>query len=504
MKKKNKNLIKWIGLVSFSLILIPISNINAADKYFYTTEELSGERIEKGSNNGAGYDTKLACEEWVKQIDKSHNPSSCYPGGEAKIKNVTPSTSKVNDNIIINGENLNYIESVIIGGKDAKYSNQSMTNQISLNVPSGATSGLIQIKTKYRGIATYSGFIIKNNVDTYWWYLNTSQEFYGAKGRLSTPGFSNEKTCNEARLAYEKSSSQAKTTGPCFQDTETNILKDRESLYNIEAQQEKGSIGSNEYNLLAPIGDIEKVDSMTISDYFSKMLLILIGLCGVLAVIMIVIGGIQWMGSESIFGKTNGKSKISKAILGLIIALGSYALLNTINPDLLGGKGLTIKQISVKIDDETEKEPWEDYSVGDNTKLCPQGFGTITVPWGVSPKDKLNVCNLIKDDVVNLLNDAKKENILLSGSGSRSTLEQQSLRVKHGCPDPKTKSSKCTPPTARPGHSMHESGLAIDFRCNNQKMTSSDECYKWLKTNASKYGLKNLASEPWHWSTTGQ
>lgn len=61
-------------------------------------------------------------------------------------------------------------------------------------------------------------------------------------------------------------------------------------------------------------------------------------------------------------------------------------------------------------------------------------------------------------------------------------------------------SGSCTPPTARPGMSMHEKGLAIDFaNCSSQ----STKCCKWLNANAGRYGLRNLASEPWPWSTTG-
>jgi hypothetical protein len=48
---------------------------------------------------------------------------------------------------------------------------------------------------------------------------------------------------------------------------------------------------------------------------------------------------------------------------------------------------------------------------------------------------------------------------------------------------------------------MHERGLAIDFRnCNSR----GSACYRWLAANASRFGLFNLPSEPWHWSTTGQ
>ncbi|MEY2671725.1 MAG: hypothetical protein RL687_142, partial [Candidatus Parcubacteria bacterium] len=76
---------------------------------------------------------------------------------------------------------------------------------------------------------------------------------------------------------------------------------------------------------------------------------IFLGICGALAVIMIIIYGLQWMGTDSIFGKTEAKQNIGGALMGLVLALGSWMLLNTINPDLLGG-GLSIGQARVALD----------------------------------------------------------------------------------------------------------------------------------------------------------
>ena len=63
--------------------------------------------------------------------------------------------------------------------------------------------------------------------------------------------------------------------------------------------------------------------------------------------------------------------------------------------------------------------------------------------------------------------------------------------------------SQCHPPTARPGQSMHERGLAVDFTCNGGGVigSHSSPCFQWLAANASGYGFYNLPSEPWHWST---
>lgn len=105
---------------------------------------------------------------------------------------------------------------------------------------------------------------------------------------------------------------------------------------------------SSVYNLLAPIGTLTQFSSNNIGDYFNIIFKLAIGLCGALAVVMIIISSIQYMGDESVFGKTEAKSKIISAILGLLIALGSYALLNTINPALLGKSGVNVTPTIVK------------------------------------------------------------------------------------------------------------------------------------------------------------
>jgi hypothetical protein len=69
--------------------------------------------------------------------------------------------------------------------------------------------------------------------------------------------------------------------------------------------------------------------------YLNLMIKLFIGLCAVLSVVMIIIGGLEYMTSELVHTKEAGKEKIVNALLGLLIALGAYTLLYTINPDLL-------------------------------------------------------------------------------------------------------------------------------------------------------------------------
>lgn len=86
-----------------------------------------------------------------------------------------------------------------------------------------------------------------------------------------------------------------------------------------------------------------------IGDYLNVMIRIFIGLCAVLAVVMIVIGGIQYMTSELISSKGEGKERILHAIFGLLLALGAWTLLNQINPDILRTDLNSLQSVTVDV-----------------------------------------------------------------------------------------------------------------------------------------------------------
>jgi hypothetical protein len=116
----------------------------------------------------------------------------------------------------------------------------------------------------------------------------------------------------------------------------------------------------------------------------------------------------------------------------------------------------------------------------------------------------IKVHRSIADAVGRMIRDARAAGIKLTGGGYRSAQQQIEVRRKN-CGSSHyaiydMPASQCSPPTARPGTSQHERGLAIDF----DHMTSrSSPGFAWLRANAARYGFKNLPSEPWHWSTTG-
>lgn len=118
------------------------------------------------------------------------------------------------------------------------------------------------------------------------------------------------------------------------------------------------------------------------------------------------------------------------------------------------------------------------------------------------------VARSIAGQVGAMLDAARAAGLVLGGSAHRDVNTQITLRRQHCGPtdwDVWFKpSSHCSPPTAIPGRSMHEKGLALDLTCYGVLIRSRDNpCFAWLAANAAAFGLKNLPSEPWHWSTNG-
>ncbi len=103
-----------------------------------------------------------------------------------------------------------------------------------------------------------------------------------------------------------------------------------------------GTLEEGCYTLLEPLGGIEGVSVGNangeggIGGFMNFIFGIGIGVAGVLGVVMLIIYGFQYASNEqSIRGFTELKEKITSVILGLLLLLGTFILLRTINPDLL-------------------------------------------------------------------------------------------------------------------------------------------------------------------------
>jgi hypothetical protein len=144
---------------------------------------------------------------------------------------------------------------------------------------------------------------------------------------------------------------------------------------------------------------------------------------------------------------------------------------------------------------------------GESTPLPPVtggGGGTGTGGISLCSVNGIVVNCQIQGQLTSMVNAARGSGLNLTGGGYRDPSQQIQLRKAH-CGSSyyaiyEMSPSACRPPTARPGQSQHEIGLAIDFHNCSYRSTA---CYQWLAANAASFGFYNLPSEPWHWSTTG-
>jgi hypothetical protein len=104
------------------------------------------------------------------------------------------------------------------------------------------------------------------------------------------------------------------------------------------------------YVPLAPIPGTESSPgktAVTFTSYVSGLYTFLIAGSIVLTILMIIWGGFTYLSTDAIYGKEEGRKIINQALLGLLLVLGSWIILNQINPNLVNF------ELNLKIDKGT-------------------------------------------------------------------------------------------------------------------------------------------------------
>jgi hypothetical protein len=83
-----------------------------------------------------------------------------------------------------------------------------------------------------------------------------------------------------------------------------------------------------------------------LADYVSGLYSYLVGIAGIIAIAMIMYGGMTWIFAGGGEGIKKAKEIIVHALIGLVLALGSYVILFTLNPDLVSFKALELQTIA--------------------------------------------------------------------------------------------------------------------------------------------------------------
>lgn len=83
-----------------------------------------------------------------------------------------------------------------------------------------------------------------------------------------------------------------------------------------------------------------------LAEYIAAIYQYLVGVATILAIVMMMYGGFRWIVAGGDAGKIGEARKtIAQAAIGLVLALGSYTVLNLVNPDLVSFKALRLALI---------------------------------------------------------------------------------------------------------------------------------------------------------------
>jgi len=242
----------------------------------------------------------------------------------------------------------------------------------------------------------------------------------------------------------------------------------------------------------------------------------LIGILFVVFAVIMVIAGVGLVtsgGNQSAL--ESAKSKFTNAIIGLIIILSAWLIVDTLMRGLLGNEG--------KLDNGGEMTGWLFWSqVECQRVITPNKEELIydpnadasTVPTGSTGVNcsgtVLNLATIpgtsqqalpdVVDDFVRMRTAAANDGITLTVTyGYRSDELQEEIWYRHHCDSP----AGCDTPVARPcslggNGSNHSKGEALDISIKNGELS-------WLQSHAGEYGFyNNLSNDLVHWSRTGR
>jgi len=88
--------------------------------------------------------------------------------------------------------------------------------------------------------------------------------------------------------------------------------------------------------------------TINLAEYLPNLVKLAIGLAAALSVIYIIIGGFKYISTDAIFEKKEGKETITNAVWGLLLAISSVVILNTISPKILN---VNLKIEPTKVED---------------------------------------------------------------------------------------------------------------------------------------------------------
>ncbi len=271
----------------------------------------------------------------------------------------------------------------------------------------------------------------------------------------------------------------------------------------------------------------------------------LIGILCVLFGVLMAMAGVKLVTSGgNHHALDEAKSSFMNAIIGFIIILSAWLIVDTImrglvgrpgQPGMIGGEVTgwlfwsevqcqsqtepdldeveqrEVERLAIEYQDESFSDasyavqnPTGGGATGGNVSgvNCPAApaSSVVTIP-GTTYKARQNIAN----NFVAMRAAAARDGITLTvTSGWRSEAVQLEIWNRHGCG-----SRSCSGIVARPcslggNGSNHNSGNAVDISMGGGGVNTA--IFRWLKANGGRYGFYNNldARDPFHWSPSGR
>jgi len=182
--------------------------------------------------------------------------------------------------------------------------------------------------------------------------------------------------CDDSWIDWNENSSD-----PCFGKTtaapaESEIPTGGTETAEVPFQPIEPRLSVPDFNVkFSDIGVSEEGGQRTINvpwlaEYIAAVYRYLVGVIVLLAIIMIMYGGFRWITAAGDAGKIGeAKKTIVGAVIGLVIGLGSYTILNLINPNLVSFKSLTLLTVERQAFGTAEFHPDEYDDISEEIEL---------------------------------------------------------------------------------------------------------------------------------------
>lgn len=200
-----------------------------------------------------------------------------------------------------------------------------------------------------------------------------------------------------------------------------------------------------------------------------------IGIAGALAVIYIIVGGFQYLSTDAINGKEEGKERINNALIGLILAISAYTILNTINPKLV--------DLNLSIETLPQGGP------------LSTGLGTIPPPGGPPPTGCLTCVAMPAQNIIPSKTAAENgcsgPGPCVVDPGLISKLTTLTQKMKALNPQVTWRVTEMWPPTVGHGDPCHATATCVDASITAK---TTNNRIKFL-TAISQSGFSNFIYE---------